>query len=83
MHPMADRLFLRLADDPLYAPETTVPVGTMHEFAVPPGLAPYVANAMAYEERLPAGAQPCASSSMCAAMCPPCAWSAPTRRPSC
>ena len=54
---MADRLFLRLADDPLYAPETTVPVGTMHEFAVPPGLAPYVANAMAYEERLPAGAQ--------------------------
>lgn len=54
---MADRLFLRLADDPLYAPETTVPAGTMQAFSVPRLLAPYVANAMAYEERLPPGAQ--------------------------
>ncbi len=52
---MADRLFLRLADDPLYAPETTVPLGTMQEFAVPAVLAPYVAHAMAYREHLPAG----------------------------
>lgn len=53
---MAERLFLRLADDPLYAPETTVPAGTMQEFVVPPALAPFVANAMGYAERLPAGA---------------------------
>lgn len=53
---MADRLFLRLPDDPLYAPETTVPAETMREFTVPPVLAPYVANAIAYEESLPVGA---------------------------
>lgn len=54
---MADRLFLRLPDDPLYAPETTVPSGTMQAFAVPPELAPWVANALAYEEHLPPGAE--------------------------
>jgi AraC-like DNA-binding protein len=50
---MTERLFLRLEDDPLYAPETTVPGGTMREFAVPAALRPFVAHAMAYDERLP------------------------------
>lgn len=50
---MKERLFLRLEGDPLYAPETTVPGGTMREFAVPAALRPFVAHAMAYEERLP------------------------------
>ncbi|HVE54809.1 MAG TPA: helix-turn-helix domain-containing protein [Ramlibacter sp.] len=54
---MADRLFLRLAEDPLYAPETTVPAGTMREFAVPPALAPWVANAMGYEDELAPGVE--------------------------
>ena len=31
---MAERLFLRLDGDPLYAPETSVPAGTLREFAV-------------------------------------------------
>jgi len=30
---MAERLFLRLDGDPLYAPETTVPGGTVHRVA--------------------------------------------------
>lgn len=50
---MNERLFVRLEDDPLYAPETTVPGGTMREFAVPPALQPFVAHVMAYDERLP------------------------------
>lgn len=52
---MADRLFLRLDDDPLYAPETTVPAGTMQELAVPRALAPYVANAMSYQDAIAPG----------------------------
>lgn len=52
---MSERLFVRLEDDPLYAPETTVPAGTMREFVVPPALRAFVAHAMAYEERLPDG----------------------------
>lgn len=52
---MSERLFVRLEDDPLYAPETTVPGGTMREFAVPAALRPFVAHAMAYEEHLPDG----------------------------
>jgi AraC-like DNA-binding protein len=50
-----ERLFVRLEDDPLYAPETTVPGGTMREFAVPPALRQFVAHAMAYDETLPDG----------------------------
>lgn len=53
---MDERLFLRLDGDPLYAPETTVPAGTMREFAVPAALRGQVAHLMAYDERLPAGA---------------------------
>jgi AraC-like DNA-binding protein len=49
----SERLFVRLEDDPLYAPETTVPGGTMREFTVPPALQAFVAHAMAYEETLP------------------------------
>lgn len=48
-----ERLFLRLDDDPLYAPETTVPAGTLREFAVPAALQAQVAHVIAYEEQLP------------------------------
>lgn len=54
---MTERLFLRLEDDPLYAPETTVPPGTMREFAVPAALRDYVAHVMAYDEHLPPGTE--------------------------
>lgn len=52
---MPPRLFVRLPGDPVYAPETTVPAGTMRELAVPPALRHVVANATFYEERLPPG----------------------------
>jgi AraC-like DNA-binding protein len=48
----SERLFVRLDDDPLYAPETSVPAGTLREFAVPRALAHAVAHLTAYEERL-------------------------------
>ena len=54
---MADRLFLRLDDDPLYAPETTVPAGTLREFAVPTALQDNVTHVMAYDELLPDGVE--------------------------
>lgn len=50
---MQERLFLRLEDDPLYAPETTVPAGTLREFAVPAALQAQVAHLIAYDEQLP------------------------------
>jgi AraC-like DNA-binding protein len=53
----AERLFVRLDDDPLYAPETTVPAGTMREFAVPAALREHVAHVMSYEETLPPGVE--------------------------
>jgi AraC-like DNA-binding protein len=52
---MHERLFLRLDGDPLYAPETTVPAGTMRELAVPAALRGQVAHLVAYDERLPVG----------------------------
>jgi methylphosphotriester-DNA--protein-cysteine methyltransferase len=52
---MAERLFLRLPDDPLYAPETSVPAGTMRELAVPEPLRDFVASVMTYREDLPDG----------------------------
>ena len=52
---MAERLFLRLDGDPLYAPETTVPGGTMREFAVLPALRSHVSNLAVYRETIPAG----------------------------
>ena len=51
-----ERLFVRLDGDPLYAPETTVPAGTMRELGVPAALRGLVAHLIAYDERLPAGA---------------------------
>lgn len=51
-----ERLFLRLDGDPLYAPETTVPGGTMRELGVPAALREHVAYLIAYDERLPVGA---------------------------
>lgn len=52
---MAERLFVRLDDDPLYAPETTLPAGTLSEFAVPAALGRHVAHVMGYAETLPPG----------------------------
>jgi AraC-like DNA-binding protein len=52
---MNERLFVRLEDDPLYAPETTVPHGTMHECLVPTALHDLVAHVIAYDEALPHG----------------------------
>jgi AraC-like DNA-binding protein len=54
---MAERLFLRLDGDPLYAEETSVPAGTMREFAVAPALVGQVAHVAAYREQLPAGCE--------------------------
>lgn len=54
---MAERLFLRLPDDPLYAPETSVPAGTMREFAVPLALRDVVANVIGYREAIPEDAE--------------------------
>lgn len=49
---MNERLYVRLEDDPLYAPETTVPDGTMREVAVPAALRGLVAHATLYDETL-------------------------------
>lgn len=54
---MAERLFLRLPDDPLYAPETSVPAGAMREFAVPPALRDVVANVIGYREAITGDAE--------------------------
>ena len=48
---MTERLFLRLPDDPVSAPETTVPAHTLADFAVPAGLQQVVAHAAAYREQ--------------------------------
>lgn len=53
--PMAERLFVRLEGDPVYAPETGVPPGTMREFAVPAALQALVAHMLWYEETIPEG----------------------------
>lgn len=53
--PASERLYLRLEGDPVYAPETTVPAGTLREFAVPAPLQAQVAHLIAYEEALPPG----------------------------
>lgn len=52
---MAERLFLRLDGDPLYAPETSVPAGTLRAFAVDPRLAGHVAHVTGYREDIPTG----------------------------
>jgi AraC-like DNA-binding protein len=48
---MAERLYLRLEEDPVNAPESTVPVGTMRALAVEPALRPFVSQLVAYRER--------------------------------
>lgn len=50
-----ERLFLRLEGDPLYAPETGVPAGTMREYPVPAALRDCVSSVIAYREAVPAG----------------------------
>ncbi|MCG8420382.1 MAG: helix-turn-helix domain-containing protein [Proteobacteria bacterium] len=50
---MDERIYLRLDGDPLYAPESLVPVGTMREFAVPPMLAPQIAQISIYRDTIP------------------------------
>ena len=52
---MTERLFVRLDGDPLYAPETSVPAGTLREFEVPLGLRRWVAHLITYEEDFRAG----------------------------
>jgi AraC-like DNA-binding protein len=54
---MAERLFLRLPDDPPCAPETTVAASTLREFVVPASLRPAVAHVTAYEERFAPGSE--------------------------
>lgn len=48
---MSERLFIRLPEDPVCAPGTTVPANTLTEFSVPAVLQSVVAHVMAYEER--------------------------------
>lgn len=52
---MPERLFIRLPDDPSWAPETTVPASTLTEFAVPASLRSSVAHVTGYEERFAPG----------------------------
>lgn len=52
---MPERLFIRLPDDPSWAPETTVPASTLTEFAVPACLRSSVAHVTGYEERFAPG----------------------------
>jgi AraC-like DNA-binding protein len=52
---VAERLFVRLQGDPVYAPETGVPPGTMRELAVPAALQAHVAHMLRYEEAIPEG----------------------------
>ena len=47
----SERLFIRLPEDPVCAPGTTVPASTLTEFSVPAALQSVVAHVMAYEER--------------------------------
>lgn len=54
---VTERLYLRLDGDPLYAPETSVPAGTLREFAVASSLEAAVAHIVLHEEMLPAHAE--------------------------
>lgn len=53
----AERLYLRLEGDPLYAPETSVPVGAMSELPVAEGLRAHVAHVAACREVFPDGTE--------------------------
>ena len=52
---MKERLFLRLADDTICGPETTVPAATLRAFPVSPPLRGHVSQVLAYRETLPVG----------------------------
>lgn len=52
---MTERLFLRLDGDPLYPPETDVPAGTMHGFAVQGPLLDHVSHIATYREQIAPG----------------------------
>lgn len=47
---MGERLFLRLDDDPLHGPESSVPAGTLRAFAVRAALRGHVAHLLLYRE---------------------------------
>jgi AraC-like DNA-binding protein len=51
----SERLFLRLDGDPVYAPETEVPAGTLAERPVPAALAGLVSPILICHEEIPAG----------------------------
>ncbi|MDH6165784.1 AraC-like DNA-binding protein [Variovorax boronicumulans] len=52
---MAERLFLRLDDDPLHGPESGVPEGTLRAVPVRAPLRPYVSHILLYRETFAAG----------------------------
>jgi AraC-like DNA-binding protein len=52
---MAERLFLRLDDDPLHGPESSVPAGTLRAFPVGAALRGHVSHLMLYRERFAPG----------------------------
>jgi AraC-like DNA-binding protein len=52
---MAERLFLRLDGDPVHAPETSLPAGTLSDHAVRPSLRSCVSDVLAYREHIPDG----------------------------
>lgn len=54
---MNERLFLRLAEDPVQGPESGVPAHTLRALAVPPALRRHVAHAMRYRETLDKGVE--------------------------
>lgn len=53
--PMGERLFLRLDDDPLHGPESSVPAGTLRAFPVGAALRGHVAHLMLYRETFAEG----------------------------
>jgi AraC-like DNA-binding protein len=52
---MGERLFLRLDDDPLHGPESSVPAGTLRAFAVGAALRAHVSHILLYRETFAAG----------------------------
>jgi len=52
---MAERLFLRLDDDPLHGPESGVPAGTLRAVPVSAALRPHVSHILLYRETFAAG----------------------------
>ncbi|SOD29256.1 transcriptional regulator, AraC family [Variovorax sp. YR752] len=52
---MAERLFLRLDDDPLHGPESGVPAGTLRAFPVGAALRGHVSHIMLYRETFAEG----------------------------